>query len=95
MQYGRFTIPTFGCKKSSYLNNPTKGCCFQPAGRITQGQDSNFQLNQSGYTTFNLRRAMQQPTFTNLNSCRRKAQDFALNQPTRKSNAVQSAFPYK
>ncbi len=93
MQYGRFAVMALGSQKTGHFDLPTEGCCFQPAGSFTQGQYSDIQFHQALDTTFNLRGAMLQASFTDWHSGWRVAQAFALNQLTGESDAVQPLLP--
>ena len=89
MQHRHLAEAAFGCEKSSQLDCPAEGCCLQPAGAFTQGQNSDFHFHQTLRTVFNLRGAVLQPSLTDWNSGWRMAQSLALDQRSGDFDAVQ------
>ncbi len=95
MQHGHLAVATPGSQKSGYFDRPAEGSCFKPAGRLTQGEDSDFQIDQSFCTIFGLRGGMLQPSFADLHTGRGITQGFAFNQGAGERDAVQPIIPYK
>lgn len=54
MQHGHFAVAISGSQKTCHFDTPTQRDCFEPAGRIAQGQNSNFHFYQTLCFVFNL-----------------------------------------